>query len=45
VGLRDDLADTGIAISTTDRHMFALSSVSSHAVEARNIYNKLAYPK
>ena len=42
---RDYLAETGIATSTTERHMSALSSVFSHAVEARLIYNKLAFPK
>ena len=42
---RDHLAETGIATSITNRHMFALSSVFSHAVEAHNIYNRLAYPK
>ena len=42
---RDHRAETGIATSITNRHMFALSSVSSHAVEASNIYNKLPYPK
>ena len=42
---RDHLAETGIATSITNRHMFALSSVFSQAVEARIIYNKLAIPK
>ena len=42
---RDHLVETGIATSTTERHMFARSSVFSHAVKARIIYNKLAFPK
>lgn len=42
---REHLAETGIAISTNNRHMFALSSVFSNAVEASIIYNKLAFPK
>ena len=42
---RDHLAETGIATSITNRHMFALSSVFNHAVEAHNKYNKLAYAK
>ena len=42
---RDHLAETGIATSTINRHMSALSSVFSHALETRIIDNKLAFPK
>jgi len=34
---RDHLTETGIATSNTNRHMFALASVFSHAVETRII--------
>jgi len=42
---RDHLAETGIATSTINRHMSALSSVFSHALETRIIDTKLAFPK
>ena len=42
---RDHLADTGIATSTINRNMFALTSVFSHAVETCIIYNELAFRK
>ena len=42
---RDHLAETGIATSTINRHMSALSSVFSHALETRIIDTKPAFPK
>ena len=42
---RDHFAETDIATSTTNRYMFAVSSVFNHAVEARILRNKLAFPK
>lgn len=42
---RDHLEETGIATSTINRNMFAMTSVFSQIVETRIIYNKLAFPE
>ena len=43
--LRDHLADTGIATSTVNRHISALFSVFSNALETCIIYNEPAFLK
>ena len=43
--LRDHLTETGIATSTVNRHIFALFSVFSNALETCIIYNEPAFLK
>lgn len=42
---RDHLAELGIATSTINRHMSALSGVFTHAIEARLLRTKPTFPK